>query len=223
MSRTYQALRKSGGLTAFDPAASTNGELDTGWGLAEILASPPRDITQAVADLIQNKLFTDRFGAQEEWEVRTTLSANRQAWRYRSRVLLHGKEARKDFPSIEGDWTRQIRQAEAVTEDMLAAFAREAVEVHFVRCSSVAEYIQMASISAQPRRRQARMKTMALVLCGVVALVTAYWLWKGPESLRPEPPLASQRHANQPEPITPPANQPEPITPIPKLPSHWAW
>jgi hypothetical protein len=208
MSRAYQALQKSRGPTAFDPNSSTNGMLDTGWGLPEIPSSPQRDIPQAVADLIQNKLLTHSFGVQGEWEVRTTLIANRQAWRYRSRVFVHGKEVSKDFPSIDGDRTRHIRLAEAVSEDMLAAFAREAVEIHFARCTSVAKHIRMASVPSQPRRWHARMKTMALVLCGVVALVTAYWLWKGSERLRPEQP-----HANQPERITPP----------PQLPGHWTW
>jgi hypothetical protein len=208
MSRRYQALQKSGGLAALDPNASTDGMLDTGSGLPKIPSSPPQDITQAVADLLQNKLLTHRFGVQGEWEVRTTLIANRQAWRYRSRVFVHGKEVRKDFPSIDGDRTRQMRLAEVVSEDMLPAFAREAVEVHFVRCASVAEYIRMASIPLQPRRWQAWMKTMALVLCGVVALVTAYWLWKGSESFRPEQPHS---------------NQPERITPTPQLPGHWTW
>jgi len=113
-----------------------------------------------------------------------------------SRVCAR-KEVSKDFPSIDGDRTRQMLLAEAVSEDMLAAFAREAVEIHFARCTSVAKHIRMASIPSQPRRWHARMKTMALVLCGVVALVTAYWLWKGSERLRPEQP-----HANQPERIT---------------------
>jgi hypothetical protein len=221
MSRRYQALQKSRGLAALDPGSSTNGMLDTGSGLPEIPASPPQeqDITQAATDLLQNKLLTHCFGVQGEWEVQTTIIANRQAWRYRSRVFVHGKELRKDFPSIDGDRTRQMRLAQAVSEDMLAAFAREAVEVHFVRCKSVAEYIRRASIPSQPRRWHARMQTMALVLCGVVALVTAYWLWKGSESLRPEP-----LHSNQPERIPPPhSNQPERIPPPPQLPGHWTW
>jgi hypothetical protein len=218
MSRTYQALQKSGGLTALDAGSSTNGMLDTGWALPEIPASPPRDITQAVGDLIHHKVLSHSFGVQGEWEVRTTLIASRQAWRYRSCVFAHGKELSKDFPSIDGDRTRHKRLAEAVSEDMLAAFAREAVKVHFARCTSVAEHIRMASIPPQPRRWHARLKTMALVFCGVVALVTAYWWWKGSESLRPEQP-----HANRPERITPPhSNQPERTTP-PQLPGHWTW
>jgi hypothetical protein len=115
MSKTYQALQKSEGLMAFDPESSIKGMLDTGWGLPEIPARPLRDITQAVADLLHNKLLTHNFGVQGEWEVRTTLIANRQAWRYRSRVFVHGKEVSKDFPSIEGDRTRQIRLAEQLS------------------------------------------------------------------------------------------------------------
>src|SRR5262249_45827 len=208
MSRRYQALQKSEGLAAFDPDSSTNRMLDTGWGLPEIPTSPPRDITQAVVDFLHHNLLTHSFGVQREWEVRTTLIANRQAWRYRSRVFVHGKVASKSFPSIDGVRTRRIRQAEAVSEEMLAAFAREAVEIHFARCRSVADHIRMVSIPSQPRRWHALMKTMALVLCGVVALVTAYWLWKGSESVSPEQPHS---------------NQPERVTPTPKLPAHWTW
>jgi hypothetical protein len=208
MSRRYQALQKSGGLAALDPDFSTNGRLATGARLPEIPARTPQDSTQAVTDLLHNNLLTDRFGDQGEWEVRTALIANRQAWRYRSRVFVQGKKARKGFPSIDGDWTHHLRQAEAVNEELLAAFAREAVGVHFARCTSIADHIRMASIRSQPRRWHTRMKTMALVLCGVVALVTAYWLWKGSESIRPEPPQA---------------NQPERIPPLPQLPVHWTW
>jgi hypothetical protein len=112
MSRKYQALQKSRGLTAFDPDSSTNGMLDTGRGLPDIPAKPLRDIPQAVADLIHNKLLTHSFGVQGEGEIRTMLIANNQVWRYRSRVFVHGKEASKGFPSIDGERTRHIRQAE---------------------------------------------------------------------------------------------------------------
>jgi hypothetical protein len=208
MSRRYQALRKSGALTALDPESATDGMLATGSGFPDIPADPPRDSAQAVADLIHTKVLTHRFGGQGAWEVRTTLSANRRAWRYRCRVFAHGKAVRKDFPTIAGDRPRQRWRAEAVSEDLLAALAREAVEVHFARCTSVAKHSRMASIPSHPRRWQARVRPMALVLCGVVALVAAYWLWKGAERPRPE---------------HPPAIPPERIAPTPKLPGHWAW
>jgi hypothetical protein len=86
--------------------------------------------------------------------------------------------------------------------------AREAVEVHFARCTSVANHLRTAALPSHPRRWQARVKPIALVLCGVVALVAAYWLWKGAERPRPEHPHA---------------NYPERIAPTPKLPGHWAW
>lgn len=218
MSRTYQALQKAVGLTALDPDSSTNGMLDTAWGLPEIPTSLPGDVTQAVADLLQNKLLTHGFGVQGEWEVRTTLVANRQAWRYRSSVFVHGKEVRKHFPPIDCDRTRHIRQAEAVSEDMLEAFAREAVEAHFARCASVAGHIPKALTSSPPPPWHSRMKTVALVLFCVAALVTAYWLWRGSESVRPEQPYPSQPYPNQPHP-----NQPEQVTPTPQLPGHWTW
>ena len=208
MSRTYRALQKVVEPTAFCPDLSTSGMLETAWGLPEIPASPRGDTTQAVADLIQNQLLTHSFGVQGEWEVRTTLVANRQAWRYRCCVFVHGKEARKDFPPRDSDRTRQIRHVKAVTEEMLAAFAREAVEVHFTRCASVVEHILTASTSSQPSPRHQLMKTVALVLIGVATLVTAYWLWKGSESVTPEQPSS---------------NQLERITPTPQLPAHWTW
>jgi hypothetical protein len=175
--RVHQALRKSGGLTAFDPDPSTNGMLGAG-GLPEIPASLAADKTQAVTDLIRNNLLTHNFGVQGEWEVRTTFVANRHAWRYRSSVCVHGKEVRKDFPPIDCDRTRHIRQAEAVTEDMLAAFAREAVAAHFARCASVAEYSLMASVFSQPPLWLQRIKRVALVLLSVAVLLTAYWWWR---------------------------------------------
>jgi hypothetical protein len=208
MSRRYQALRKSGALTALDPESATDGRPATGLGLPDMPASPPREIAQAVTDLIHTKGLTHRFGVRGAWEVRTTLSATRHAWRYRSRVFAYGKAVRKDFPSIAGEQTRHLRRAEAVREDLLTAVAREAVEVHFARCTSVANHLRMAALPSHPRRWQARVKPMALVLCGVVALAAAYWLWKGAERPRPE---------------HPPATPPERIAPTPKLPGHWAW
>jgi hypothetical protein len=103
---------------------------------------------------------------------------------------------------------------------MLAAFAREAVAAHFARCASVAEHSMMASVFSQPPPRHPRMKTTVWVLFGVVALVTAYWVWKGSESVRPEQP-----YSNQAEQIMAPphANQAEQITPVPRLPAHWTW
>jgi hypothetical protein len=220
MSRTYQALQKAVRLTAFDSDSPTNGMLDTGWGLPEIPASLPEDIPQAVADLLQNKLLSHSFGVQGEWEVRTTLVANRQAWRYRSSVFVHGKEVRKDFPPIDCDRTRHIRQAEAVTEDILTGFAREAVEAHVARCASVAEHTLMALNSSQTPPWHSRMKAAVLVLFSVAALVTAYWLWKGSESARPEQPYSNQPEQST---ATPHSNQPERMSPPPQLPGHWTW
>jgi hypothetical protein len=232
MSRTYQALQKAARFTTFDSDASPKGRPDTGRGLAEIPVSPRGDLTQVVADLLQNRLLTHSFGAQREWEVRTTLVANRQAWRYRSSVYVHGKEVRKDFPPIDCVRTRHLQQAEAVTEDMLTAFAREAVAAHFARCASVAEHVLMASVSSPPPPWHPRVVTMALVLFGVVALMTASWVWKGSESVKSEQPYSNHAEqitpappSNQAEQITPtpPSNQAEQITPAPQLRGHWTW
>ena len=208
MGKIYQAFQKSRGLAAFDADSSTNRMPDTEWGVPEIPESAAGDITRAVADLLRNKLLTHRFGVQGEWEVRTILIANRRAWRYRSRVFVHGKELRKVFPAIDGNRARQTGLAEAVGQDVFAALAREAVAVHFARCSSIAEHSRIAPIPSRPRRWHARIKAIAFVLCGVVALVIVYGLWKGSDSLRPE-----QAHSNQPERIAPP----------PRLRQHWTW
>jgi hypothetical protein len=184
--RAREAARM--GLTAFNPESSTNGTPDAGRDLPEIRASDPEDKTRAVADLLHNKVLSHTVGGQGGWEVRTTLTAGRQAWRYRSSVFVHGKETGGVFPPIEVDRTRQIRQAEAVTEEMLAAFAREAVEVHSVRCASIAEYHLMASIYSQPRSRHHWAKKAALVFLSVAALAAAYWLWGWYNGLSPRPP-----------------------------------
>jgi Putative Ig domain len=169
-------------MTAFDPDSSINGKLDIGRESPTIRASDAGETAQAVADLLQRKSLTHTFGAQGEWEVRTTLVTNRHAWRYQSGVFLHGKRAKRDFPPIEVDRTRQMRQAEAVTEELLTAFAREAVEVHCTRCASVAEYITMASFFAEPPPRYYRAKKVVLVLLSIAALSTAYWWWRAPST-----------------------------------------
>jgi hypothetical protein len=176
------------GITAFNHDSSTNGMLETRWETPKHQASGTGDIAQAVADLLQHKSLTRTFGDQGEWEVRTTLVANRQAWRYRSGVFLHGKERKKGFPPIDVDRTRQMRQTGGVTEELLAAFAREAVEVHFARCESVKEYLTIAPFFEQPLPRYSRTKKVAAVLLSVTALLTAYWWWKGSDAVVPEQP-----------------------------------
>jgi Putative Ig domain len=166
------------GMTAFDPDSSTNGMLDTGWEAPKNHERGPGDMAQAVADLLQHKSLSSTFGHQGEWEVRTTLVASRQAWRYHSGVFFQGKERKKGFPPIDVDRTRAIRQTGPVTEERLAAFAREAVEVHFARCEGIKEYLSLASLLAQPLPRYHRTKRVAVVLLSVAALLTAYWRWK---------------------------------------------
>ena len=166
-------------LIAFNPDLSTQGRSELKWGVSEVQARHAEDIARAVSDLLQNKFLTHTFGIQGDWEVRTTFLTNRQAWRYHSTVLVHGKEASKEFPAIEVDQTRHIRQVEVVTEEMIAAFAREAVEVHLTRCASVAEYSLMSSIFSQPAPRLERIKKVTMLLLSIVVLLTAYWWWQG--------------------------------------------
>jgi hypothetical protein len=165
-------------ITAFDPDSSTNGMLDRGWQAERNQARGPEDKAQVVADLLQHKSHTSTFGDQGEWEVRTTLVANRQAWRYHSSVFLHGKERKKGFPPIGVDRTREIRQTGTITEELLAAFAREAAEVHIASCDGIKEYLTLAPFFSQPMPRYRRMKKLALALLSVAALFTAYWWWK---------------------------------------------
>lgn len=177
-------------LTTFDSELSTNRTLDAGGRLPEIHASSPGDRARAVADLIQNKFLSHTFGVQGEWEARTTLIISRQAWRYQSSVFVHGKEIGKGFSRIDVDRTRQIRQAKAVSEEVLAAFAREAVEVHFTRCANITEYLLRASIYSQPLLRYHGIKKVALVVFSVAVLLTAYGLWRGSNGVGPEQPHA---------------------------------
>jgi hypothetical protein len=167
------------GLTAFNPDSPLNGESEIGRALPDLHLPHPPNRAQAVTELLQGKYLNHTYGVQREWEVRTTLVANRQAWHYRSCVLVHGKEVGEIFSPIHVDRTRQMRQAGMVTEEMLTAFANEAVEVHFSRCASVEEYSLLASIYAQPLPRRFRVRTVTLSLLCVAALAAAYWLWFG--------------------------------------------
>lgn len=171
------------GLTAFDPDSSTNGTPEIGRQFPAIALTPLPDKTQAMTDLLQGKSLTHTYGVQREWEVRTTLVTNRQAWRYRSSVLVHGKELSDIFSPVHVDRSRQLRQAGLVTEEMLTTFASEAVEVHFTRCANVEEYSLLASIYSQPLPRRFGMHTVALSLFCVAALAVAYLLWFGPHGL----------------------------------------
>jgi hypothetical protein len=159
------------GLAAFDPDSST-GTREGGWGPRELQGYDPEEMAQAVIDLMQNKCLSHTCGVQGEWEVRTTLVADRQVWRYHSRVYRHGKEARKSFPPIDVIRTGEGRPKGGVIEEILTAFAREAVEVHFARYASVAEYAVMASIYLQPPSWYHGIKRVALILLSAAALLS---------------------------------------------------
>ena len=189
------------GMTAFDPDSSSNGMLNMGWEAPRNQVRGAEDMARAAADLLQQKPLISTFGEQGEWEVRTILLANRQTWRYHSRVFLHGKERKKGFPSIDVDRTREIRQTGAVTEELLAAFAREAAEVHIARCDGIKEYLTLAPFFAQPEPRYHWAKKVILVLLSVAVLSTAYWWLKDFNSTgptQPDRPLISPRLQWQP-------------------------
>jgi hypothetical protein len=174
--------------TVFDPDSSTNGMLDAERTAQNIEARGADAMDRAVADLLQQKSLVNAFGDQGEWEVRTTLIANRQTWRYHSCVYLHGKERKKGFPPIDVDRTRQMRQSGPVSEELLSAFAREAAEVHIARCDSIKEYLAIAPFFTQLVPRHRRTKKVALVLLSVGALLTAYWWWKDVRGVGPVTP-----------------------------------
>jgi hypothetical protein len=88
-------------------------------------------------------------------------------------VFLRGKERKRGFPPIDVDRTREIRHTGTVTDELLAAFAREAAEVHVSRCDGIKEYLTLASYFSQPVPRYHRTKKVALVLLSVAALLTA--------------------------------------------------
>jgi hypothetical protein len=176
------------GMTAFDPDSSTNGMVDRDWEAPRNHESGPEYMAQAVADLLRHKSLSSTFGDHGEWEVRTTLAANRRAWRYHSSVFLHGKERKRGFPPIDVDRTREIRRAGTVTEELLADFAREAAEVHVARCDGIKEFLKLASFFSPPVPRYHRTKKVVLVLLSVAALLTAYWWWMPFNSIRLEQP-----------------------------------
>ncbi len=139
------------GMTAFDPDSSTNGMLDTGWEALRNQARDPEDMAQAVADLLRHKSHSSTFGDQGEWEVRTTLVANRQAWHYHSSVFVHGKERKKGFPRIDVDRTREIRKTGTITEELLSDFAREAAEVHVASHACPILFTTSAAVSSDEK------------------------------------------------------------------------
>jgi hypothetical protein len=136
------------------------------------------DAAQAAADLLQHKALISTFGDRGEWEVRTTLTANRQRWSYHSGVFLQGKERKKGFPPIAVDRTREIRQHGAISEELLAAFAREAAEVHLARCEGIKEYLTLARFFTEPAPRYRRSAKVALGLLSAAVLLGAFWWLK---------------------------------------------
>jgi hypothetical protein len=209
------------GMTAFDPDSSTNGMLNTGWEAPGNHVRGGEGMAQAAADLLQHKSLISTFGSQGEWEVRTTLVANRHAWRYHSSVFLHGKERKKGFPPIDVNRTHEIRQTGTATEELLAAFAKEAAEVHMARCDGIKEYLTLAPFFTQPEPRYRRAKRVAFVLLSVAALVAGYWWWKdfkGTQPVQPERQLLAPRLQWQPLQVSHHYQAGEPFEfPLPRL------
>jgi hypothetical protein len=209
------------GTPGFDPDSSTNGMLRSAWEPPSDHLRRGEDMAQATADLLQQKSLISRFGNQGEWEVRTTLVANRQAWRYHSSVYLYGKERKKGFPPINVDRTREIRQNGAITEELLTAFAKEAVEVHIARCDGIKEYLTLAPFFTQPETRYQWTKRLVVLLLAAAVLMATYWWWKGLPTLGPILPdrqLVSPRIQWQPSQISHQLRGGEPFEfPLPRL------
>jgi len=175
------------GLIAFNSDRPIEGRSELKWGVPTVQSGQTEDIARAVTYLSQHKYLTHTFGPQGEWEVRTILLTNSQPWRYHSTVLVHGKEAHREFPPVKVDQARHIQQLGVVTEEMIAAFTREAAEVHLARCASVADYSLMTSIFSPPPPRLQRFKRAIMVLISIVVLMSAFWWWRDTGYLGLEP------------------------------------
>jgi hypothetical protein len=162
--------------------------LKTGAEPSTYLIRDARNVAQAAANLLQRKALISTFGERGEWEVRTTLTANRQRCSYYSSVFLQGKERKKDFPAIAVDRTREIRQNGAISEESLAAFAREAVEVHLARYEGIKEYLTLAPFFTEPAPRYRRSAMVALVILSAAVLLGAFSWLKDVPGFRPVSP-----------------------------------
>jgi Putative Ig domain len=161
----------------FDDHKVSNRPPDAGQGSSDTWLTIGQHKAQAVMDLIRNKVLSHTFGEQGEYEVRTTFET-RQAWRYRCSVLRRGRVLKKVFPPITLDQTHDMEKAGVVTEEMRAAFAEEAVDIHFTRCGVVKEYLVLAAIFSEPPPRDYRLLRLTRVIFMCAALAAAYWFWK---------------------------------------------
>jgi hypothetical protein len=137
------------------------------------------DQRRAVAALLRHGVLSHTFGEHGEYQVRTTLTTHR-AWQYRCCVFRNGKGIKGAFAPIIVDrppHRPHVRQAPGVTEAMRLSFAREAVDVHFTRCTTVQEHLLLAAIYSQPPREGRRWYALLVLLLGA-AFLTVYGLWK---------------------------------------------
>jgi hypothetical protein len=136
-------------------------------------------------------MLTHTFGAHGAWEVRTTLLADGQILRYRCCVLRDGKVRKWRLGPIEVDWTPQLRRSGAMSQELLAIFANEAVLVHLARCAEVAGYARRSIPASSRRGRRGTTAIIAALLSGAL-LSAGVWWWMGRPGVGPEPP--SRRH-----------------------------
>ena len=165
-------------MTAFDPDSSTNGMLNTG-------SDAPRN-RHAVRRRWPKpwRTFSDKNPLSAPMVTRGSgRSGRRLSQTVKPGAIIPvcicmGKSERRASRPSRSIGPVKIRQTGTVTEALLAAFAREAAEVHVARCDGIKEYLTLAPFFSQPVPRYHRTKKMALVLLGVAALLTAYWWWK---------------------------------------------
>jgi hypothetical protein len=164
---------------------STNGSHPSEQATAEGPLSETQRKARAVVDLLHNKVLSDTFGQNGEYEVRTTIVSGRE-WRYRNCVFRHGRIVKRGFYPCELDRTWELQKLSPSTEEMRIAFTMEAVDLHFTRCQAVREYATMSAIFSSSRARHHGPWWVVLGLVLSAALVTVYGFWWPFTSLAPD-------------------------------------
>lgn len=158
---------------------------------------------RAVTTLLRHGVLSHTFGADGEYEVRTTLETHR-GWQYQCCVLRHGKAIKNAFIPIVVDGTQQLQRVHkepGAAAAMRLSFLKEAVEAHFARCAALREYVMMSMIYAQsplPSRRS--YPWLALLIGAAFLMVYGFWKyvpWTGSGQLpaSPTPPIQRAQHS----------------------------
>ena len=127
----------------------------------------------AIKKLLRHEPVKDKLGMTGEYEVCTTVMANRRTWRSFCQVRYNGLE-KEEFPPICIDRTQQMRRHKAEnTEELQKEFAREAINAHFTRCAEVNDYV---TAQTQHSRIRPNLKIGAVLIFLLLLLSLAgYW------------------------------------------------